>query len=284
MKFYGYILPIFISINACSSDLNILDNLTQESIAKCGINKNSSIENIEKLLNCGEFESAFKIIDLKEEKLTSNERMDLAYSLFNRGFYKKSAELLKVESDKGVAEAQYRLGYIYVHVDSLKNINKALFLFNEAVNNGYYDAYVNLGEIYLFEKEYLNFELAEKNYNFALFHNVNIAYCGLGEFFLQKHIFDKALKSFDNCFNYGYSDLAYNGYYNLYYSYPDYTKHSVEKSKSFLDLLLLHNKNSHTYNLASDFYKGNHQFKDLKKSHYYLELAKDYEDTVANSD
>jgi len=273
MKFYGYMLPILISINACSSELNIFDDLTQESIAKCDINKNIFVENIEKLLNCGEFESAFKIIDLKEEKITSNERMDIAYSLFNKGYYEKSAELLEIESDKGVAEAKYRLGYIYVHIDSLKNIDKALFLFHEAAKNGYYDAYVNIGEIYLFEKEYLNLELAEQNYNLALSHNINIAYCGLGEFFLQKHIFDKALNSFDNCFNYGYSDLAYSGYFNLYYFYPDYTKHSIEKSKSFLDLLLLNNKDTYTYNLASEFYKGDHQFKDLKKSNYYFKLA-----------
>jgi tetratricopeptide (TPR) repeat protein len=264
-------LPIFISLSSCAKEES---NSGQEK------NTNSCLVSIKKmtdivykvdiLFKCNENNQALEAIEKNEDKFDLEEKIAIGSILFDNGYYDLSKKYFEYGDDKNDAEAQYRLGYLYAHVN--KNNSLAINFFIKSINGGYSESNINLGEIYLFEDDVKDYDQAEKYFKNAINFGLYNGYYGLGEVYLRKKRIKEAKKCFDEAKKHGYYLESYVGYLNLYSAYPDSSEYNIELAKKYADLIeLLIEDDIKKYMILSEFYSQNHKYQDAKKSRLYYE-------------
>ena len=100
----------------------------------------------------------------KHSILELGKKYNYGSKYIKKNLYKAKEMYLLAIKNKDYIAYNY-LGKLYLDIN---NINKAIEVFHNGVEKGYFQCFINLGDIYFYKKDYFDLDLAEQYYNAAL--------------------------------------------------------------------------------------------------------------------
>lgn len=271
LKMYIYKLMTIFLVLPLFSCAKVDDNSSKQSINNMSYSEKNDqiIYNINDLFNENKSKDALSIITKHSDSFNIDQKVGVGAILYSNGYVDLSKDYFEEAALTGNGEALYRLGFYYNYSENEKNIDLSIKYFEGSVDSGYLESYINLGEIYLYEEGYINLEKAKYFFNRAVDVGLIKGNYGLGEINLKEGNFKKAKQNFDVLKENGYYLECYDGYVNLYSKYRDSDFYNIDMAKKYIDLIELVIEDPRKNEIISDFYSGNHKYKDLIKSKYY---------------